>query len=161
MKRLLVLLTLSVLVVSSFANDLPRVNLSRTFVDADTLIWTDTAFGDWGPIDGATSLHFFVRLGPPVADGVIIDTNFAADSFFINVQLSFDRVNISRTFELDTLLDDGNVWTGNDVVVADSIRGNWMRAMIIWRDTTNILTSGAIIGNTYGKLFELFYSMQK
>ena len=161
MKKLILILGLGLFVGLVTAKDMPHIALARTFVDADTLIWTDTAFGGWVSIEGVTQLHFFAKLGPPFPDGSIIDTNFASDSFFINVQLSFDRVTVVKTVELDTLLNDANVFTGNDLILSDSIYGGWMRAMIIWRDTANILTSGAIIGKTYGKTLQLHYSVKK
>ena len=161
MKKFILILGLGLFVGLVTAKDMPHIGLSKTFVDADTLIWTDTAFGGWVAIEEVSKLHFFAKLSPHFPDGNIRDTNFASDSFFINVQLSFDRVNVVKTVELDTLLNDADVLTGNDLIVSDSIYGGWMRAMIIWRDTANILTSGAIIGETYGKTLQLHYSIKK
>jgi len=158
MKRIVLLGFLMVLMLSSLtAKDLKRINYTKTFVNADTLGWTDTTLGDWERIEGATRLHFYVDLVAP--RGGAIDTNFGADSFFINIQFSLDKKRVTKTIEIDTLLDTGAGWTGNDALVADSLRGAWMRAMLIHRDTTNV--PAGVVGNTYGKGLIVYYTLTK
>jgi len=147
--------------IPTLANDL-TATWTQTFTTGDTLGWRDSVYSEWVPIHGATKFHFYAQVLPYLRGG--IDTNFAADSFYIGAQLSFNKIQVTKTLELDTFLTTDSGWTGlltSDGIAADSLRGNYMRLIGISVDTVNIATSGAIVGKTYAKLIKLFYAIIK
>jgi hypothetical protein len=159
MRKLLTLLLICGLAGVVSANDL-HVRYANTMTAADTLAFCDSSYSEWHDVSGASKLHFYALLIPYLAGGV--DTNMGADTFFVNAQLSFNKRHITKTLELDTFLTTDSGWTGlltSDGIAGDSLRGCWMRALLIHKDTTNL--PGTMVGSTYSKQLYLFYEVKK
>lgn len=155
MKKLLMLIMLSLPIAT------PATDLSVIYIDTinsgDTAIATvrlDTVFTPILSFAEWRYMQFYVDLqaSPPNAGGV--DTNWATDTFFINVQHSFDRTNWV-TVEVDTLFDAG---TGVPVLNFDkdaTIVGPWLRGMFIHKDSLEA-SGTALVDNTYSKNMVLY-----
>ena len=139
------------------------INVSATdlvidFVDsievADTAIASiraDTAYSSIIPIWGFNRIQFFAQLG--LLEGYH-DTNFAADTFFVDFQHSFDRVNWNLWL-CDTFQTNDTDWVVLNVSTADSVVGKWGRARFIHWDSLEA-TGPGILANTYGKRLYLW-----
>lgn len=153
-KSLLTLLT--ILAFSSVsATDLSVVYIDTilaadtaiTNVRADTVYTGSMDFGKW------RYMQFYVDL-QATGQSVNVDTNWAADTFFVDVQHSFDRVNWV-TVEVDTLLTSG---TGVPVLNIDrdgSVVGNWLRGRFIHWDSMET-TQPSLLNNKYEKKMILY-----
>ena len=161
MKRLIILALLC-LAGSVFANDI-QVTLRDSISVADTnAARGDTVYSEWVPIHGAQKIHLFVDVF--AIGGSAVDTNFADDSFFVDVQLSFDKGNVTKKFLIDTLLDTGLGWPGvaddkADLLAADSLRGNYMRARFIHRALD--IGGPGFLNKVYGKKLKLWFVLIK
>ena len=96
-------------------------------VGAGTVVF-DTTLHSWKRIDGINKIHVYAKLIPTPG---VTDTNLTNDTFFVNLQFSNDESFVMRTAQLDTLLTTDSGWTGNDLIVADSLRGLYIRVMLI------------------------------
>lgn len=160
MKRLVFLVVMILMAVPVLSNDI-TVNYRDSISAADTTgagtQRFDTTYGEWKKIHGAEKFHFYAKI--EALNGVI-DTNFANDSFFIDVELTFDKVggDVTKLFQLDTLLDTDSAWTGNDALSADSLRGNYLRVRFIHHAPKAPV---AAFENIYGKRLNLWYVLIK
>ena len=159
MKKLIFILGVLVLIQITQAKDIKEIVYRDSVTAADTngngTQTFDTTFGNWAKVDGATRIMAFVRLVP---NRDVIDTNFADDTFFVNVQFSFDKIIIVKTVRLDTLLDDGNVQTGAVDLIADSIVADFMRPMLIHNTQKRKVAN---FTKVYGKKLKFYYTLQK
>ena len=159
MKKLIFILGVLVLIQPTQAKDIRDIVYKDSITAADTngsgTQTFDTTFRNWVKVDGATQINTFVRLIP---NGDVIDTNFADDTFFVNVQFSFDKVIIVSTVKLDTLFDDTDVQTGPGDLVANDIVGDFMRAMLIHNTQKRKVAN---FTKVYGKKLKFYYTLQK
>ena len=141
------------------AKDIPTLSYRDSIAVADTsgagTVTFDTTLSDWVRVDGGRAIHVFVVLKPKPG---VIDTNFTSDTFFVNVQFSMNQSVVTKTVRLDTLLDNASVWTGADMMVPDSIAGEYMRAMLIHNALKRPVAS---VTKVYGKLLDFYYSLAK
>ncbi len=158
MKKLILVLAI-LFVTTAQSKDIADVVYKDSIDVADTsgagTVTFDTTFGDWVKVDGATHINAFVRLVP---NGDVIDTNFADDTFFVNVQFSFDKIIIAKTVRLDTLLDDTDAQTGVGDLTLDSLVADFMRPMLIHNTQKRPVAS---VANVYGKKLKFYYTLQK
>ena len=119
--------------VSVSATDL-TLFYSDTIQAADTAAATvrvDTVYSLAMDVRGATRLQFAAALAAAVPGE---DTNWTADTFFVKLQHSFDKVNW-RVMEIDTLLDTGFGWSVLNPATADSVVGWYSRCMLVHWDS--------------------------
>ncbi len=134
MKRLLSILLIALLPCMAAGNDL-SVIYEDSIVPADSADErTDTVFTKWHDIRGWNTIQFWTSIA---SYRTASDTNFVDDSFWVNIQTSFDRVNV-KTHLLDTFLTNGTSWSPYELLVSDSIFGNWMRGMLIHWDSIDV-----------------------
>ncbi len=161
MKRLIVVLALC-LPTFALAGDM-RVVVPDSIAVADTnAARVDTAYSPWVTMAGANKLQFFPFLRAPFPPAV--DTNFSNDTFFVDVELSFDKIVVSKLFLVDTMITTDSGWAGladdkADLLAADSLRGNWMRARVVHRAPD--MACPACVTKNYGKILTLYYSIQR
>lgn len=103
------------------------VGVADTATGIDTKTF-DTTLHSWKRIDGINRIHVYAKLIPTSG---VTDTNLTSDTFFVNLQFSNDESFVMKTAQLDTFLTTDSGWTGNDLVVPDSLRGLYIRAMLI------------------------------
>lgn len=155
MKRLLLILMLTALPYVSGANDLSVIyndSISATDSIAAT-VRQDTVFTPWVDIRGYKAIHFYSYLVP-----YFTDTNWTNDTFFINAQTSFNRIGL-KTYLVDTFLTSDSSWSPLKLNTTDSIFGNWMRGMLIHKDSME--AAADIKGNEYKKEFKLWIAPKK
>lgn len=158
MKKLILLCML--ICGAASAKDVSPINYRDSIGVADTATGAgtttfDTSFSEWVRIEGARSIHVFVKL---VALPTVIDTNFTSDTFFVNVQFSMNNGILSKTVRLDTLLTTDSAYTGADLLVPDSIPGEYMRAMLIHN---TLRRPPAALNKVYGKMLQFYYALVK
>lgn len=157
-KCLLVLLVLMLLPYAGWATDL-NVLLIDSIVGADTanaVVRCDTAYSSIERLTGVKVIHFFSVLA---AEPYHSDTNWADDSFFVNFQTSFDRVNWD-VHEVDTFLENGIAWSPLLMNSDSGIFGYWGRAMLIHWDTIGNGDEPDIEDNAYYKRLQLWISLK-
>lgn len=164
-KYLLAMLVMSISVPQGhlvFAGD-KIVLLTDSISAADTTAVTvgavraDTAYSDVFKIQGATRIQFFIDM---IGLGNN-DTNWVDDTFWIDIQHSFDKTNW-RLFLVDTLLANGVGWSKLNATAADSIIGDYARVRFIHWDSLDL--NGDYTGlfeNVYKKKLTFYYSIKK
>lgn len=159
MKRLIVVLALC-LPTLALAGDM-RVVVPDSIAVADTnAARVDTAYSSWVDIAGAEKLQFYTFLRAPFPPAK--DTNFVNDTFFIDIELSFDKIVVSKLFLVDTMVVTDSGWTGvaddkADLLAADSLRGNWMRTRVVHRAPD--MACPGCVNNNYGKILTMYYTI--
>ncbi len=160
MKKLILILGILLLPALSLAGEM-RVIVPDSISVADTnTARVDTAYSSWVPIQGAQKLQFYTFLRAPFPPAK--DTNFANDTFFIDIELSFDKIVVSKLFLVDTMLTTDSGWTGiaddkADLLDADSLRGNWMRTRVMHRAPDMVCV--ACLAKNYGKIVTMYYTL--
>ena len=160
MKKLILILCLGMIAGSVETKDIPTIFYKDSILATDTVgsgtQTFDTTFSGWVKVGGATQINTYVRLLP--YGGTVIDTNFTNDTFFVNVQFSFDKVNIVATAQLDSLYDAESVQTGAGDLTANDIVGFYMRSMLIHNTQKRKVAN---FEKVYGKKLEFYYTLQK
>jgi hypothetical protein len=162
MKKLILTLGLLCLPLFASAGDI-RVVLPDSIAVADTnAARVDTAYSSWVSMAGAQKLQFYTFLRPPAPPAT--DTNFVNDTFFVDIELSFDKIVVSKLFLVDTMVTTDSGWAGvaddkADLLAADSLRGNWMRARVVHRAPD--MACPGCVNNNYGKIVTVYYSIVK
>ncbi len=162
MKKLILILGVLFLPALSLAADM-RVVVPDSISVADTnTARVDTVYSSWVDIAGAERLQFFTFMRAPFPPAK--DTNFANDTFFIDIELSFDKIVVSKLFLVDTMVTTDSGWTGvaddkADLMEPDSLRGNWMRTRVVHRAPD--MACVACLAKNYGKIVTMYYTVQK
>ncbi len=161
MKKLILVLVLC-LPTFVLAGDM-RVVVPDSISVADTnTARVDTVYSSWVDMAGAQKLQFYTFLRAPFPPAK--DTNFANDTFFIDIELSFDKIVVSKLFLVDTMVTTDSGWTGVaddkvDMLDADSLRGNWMRTRVVHRAPD--MECVACLAKNYGKIVTMYYTIVK
>lgn len=116
------------------AEDMNMV-FSDSIIPADSAdVRFDTAFTEWRSIAEYNKIQFYSRL---LAIPGFDDTNWVDDTFWINVQTSFNRVAV-KTHLVDTFLDNSSSWSPYVLTATDSVFGPWIRGMVIHWDSIDV-----------------------
>lgn len=154
---LLLLITASVLAGSKVIILTDAISAADTTAATTGAVRADTAYSKVFKIDGATRLQFFIDM---VGLGNN-DTNWVDDTFFVDIQHSFDNENW-RLFLVDTLLANGVGWSKLNVSAADSVIGDYARVRFIHWDSLNFDGNFVgLFGNSYKKKLTFYYSIKK
>ncbi len=162
MKKLIMILGILSLPAFSLAGEM-RVVVPDSISVADTnTARVDTVYSSWVRIAGAERLQFYTFLRAPFPPAK--DTNFVNDTFFIDIELSFDKIVVSKLFLVDTMVTTDSGWTGvaddkTDLMTPDSLRGNWMRTRVVHRAPD--MTCVGCLANNYGKIVTMYYTLQR
>lgn len=156
MKKLLILGVCVLIAGVAVANDLSVV-FTDSIVAADTGdVRVDTTYTGSMDISDLDYLTFVAKLS---AYQAFKDTNWTDDTFFVNLQHSFDGQTWTTLAALDTLLDNGTGYSVLQINRTDSILYNQVRGMLIHWDSIGVGEGdAALVDSTYGfrKLFQLY-----
>lgn len=153
MKRLLTVLALMSVVGSVSANDL-RATIVDSIAVADTVgasTRIDTAVTPAMDIRGVRYLQFFSKLVPY---GNATDTNWASDTFFVDVLSSADRITW-KVHQVDTFLTSDSSWSPLNLDADATVFGNWIKGRVIHWDSLEA-TGPGLLANTYSKELQLW-----
>ncbi len=152
MKKL-ILLAAFVLACSANANDI-RVILTDSISAADSVgaaPRADTVYSPVMSLQGSRYVQFFARIG---VDRYSADTNWTADTFFVDFQTSADQ-ETWITHEVDTFLANGSSYSPLNIDADAVVFGNYGRARFIHWDSLEA-TGTALFGNVYRKELQLW-----
>jgi hypothetical protein len=153
---ILALLIISISVQADTGKLIASYSDQITVADTGTIRY-DTTYSDWEYVSDGR----FFQFGVQMAAGGGKDTNWIDDSFFFELQFSFDKLaSATRNVKIDTLLDNGAA-IGTTIFDTDAdILPPWFRLRVIHKDSIGTgAADSALCHNTipYTKTFSVSY----
>ena len=157
--KLILFLSILLLAAATQGSPLLIAEFSETIIARDTIqdsVRVDTVYSDETDITGAKTLAAYFQL-----DGLsgTTDTNWADDSFFVFIQISWAKDEDRHWYTigpLDTFETTDSANYPALISVQDSCKGaDRLRGMMIHWDSTDV-DMPTPFGNTYGKEFKLW-----